>query len=88
MKLVQKELAGAWTEVQPKSNAPILYFFKFLCGGVKPIYPSNLPLIWYLCRYRQAGAEVIKSISKFTSKIERASIDEAYIDVTGIIKSI
>ncbi len=34
-------------------------------------------------RYRNAGAEVIKSISKFTSQIERASIDEAYIDATG-----
>ncbi|VDD79849.1 unnamed protein product [Mesocestoides corti] len=30
--------------------------------------------------YRDAGAEVINSLSKFTSKIERASIDEAYID--------
>lgn len=35
-------------------------------------------------RYRDASVEVIKSISKFTSKIERASIDEAYIDATGI----
>ncbi|KAM7540381.1 hypothetical protein Aperf_G00000046223 [Anoplocephala perfoliata] len=41
-----------------------------------------------LCRYRQAGAEVIKSISKFTSKIERASIDEAYIDATDLLDSV
>ncbi len=33
--------------------------------------------------YRNAGAEVIKAISKYTTKIERASVDEAYVDVTG-----
>ncbi|VDK35557.1 unnamed protein product [Taenia asiatica] len=37
-----------------------------------------------LTRYRDASVEVIKSISRFTSNIERASIDEAYIDATGI----
>uniref|UniRef100_A0A915EUS5 DNA polymerase eta n=1 Tax=Echinococcus canadensis TaxID=519352 RepID=A0A915EUS5_9CEST len=40
-----------------------------------------------LTKYRDASAEVIKSISKFTSKIERASIDEAYIDATDLLSS-
>ena len=35
-----------------------------------------------LTSYRQAGAEVINILSRFTSCIERASIDEAYLDIT------
>ncbi|KAM3175695.1 hypothetical protein ACTXT7_008023 [Hymenolepis weldensis] len=41
-----------------------------------------------LTKYREAGVEVIKSISKFTSKIERASIDEAYIDATDLLDDV
>ncbi|VDN97362.1 unnamed protein product [Rodentolepis nana] len=41
-----------------------------------------------LTKYREASAEVIKSISKFTSKIERASIDEAYIDATDLLDGV
>ncbi|KAL5104308.1 DNA polymerase eta [Taenia crassiceps] len=40
-----------------------------------------------LTKYRDASVEVIKSISKFTSKVERASIDEAYIDATDLLSS-
>lgn len=36
----------------------------------------------YIYRYRAAGAEVIEVLSKFSSCVERASIDEAYIDLT------
>ena len=35
-----------------------------------------------LTSYRQAGVEVINILSRFTSCIERASIDEAYLDIT------
>ncbi|BHF71655.1 hypothetical protein SprV_0401471500 [Sparganum proliferum] len=38
-----------------------------------------------LTKYRTAGAQVIKSISGFTGQIERASVDEAYIDVTDLL---
>ena len=33
-------------------------------------------------RYREAGAEVIEVLSGFSRCVERASIDEAYIDLT------
>ena len=36
-------------------------------------------------RYREAGAEVINVLSQFSSCVERASIDEAYIDLTNIV---
>ncbi|XP_059172551.1 DNA polymerase eta-like [Physella acuta] len=35
-----------------------------------------------LTRYREAGAEVIAIFSKFCSCVERASVDEAYLDLT------
>ncbi|KAL5009243.1 hypothetical protein ScPMuIL_014824 [Solemya velum] len=35
-----------------------------------------------LTKYREAGAEVIAVLSKFSQCVERASIDEAYIDLT------
>lgn len=36
------------------------------------------------CRYRKAGREVIEVIKKHCNIIERASVDEAYLDVTDI----
>lgn len=35
--------------------------------------------------YRQAGAEIIQILSEFTDIIERASIDEAFLDVTELV---
>ena len=35
--------------------------------------------------YRQAGAEVIQILSEFTDIIERASIDEAFLDVSELV---
>ncbi|CAH8834024.1 unnamed protein product [Trichobilharzia szidati] len=40
-----------------------------------------------LTKYRVAGSEVIQCISEFTKDIERASIDEAYVDLTDIVDS-
>nr|CAX82516.1 polymerase (DNA directed) [Schistosoma japonicum] len=40
-----------------------------------------------LTKYRVASSEVIQCISEFTSDIERASIDEAYVDLTAIVDS-
>ncbi|VDP95514.1 unnamed protein product [Echinostoma caproni] len=37
-----------------------------------------------LAKYRAAGAEVIQCISEFVNNVERASIDEAYVDITGL----
>jgi len=35
--------------------------------------------------YRQAGAEVIRILAKFSDCIERASIDEAFLDITECV---
>ncbi|KAK6183376.1 hypothetical protein SNE40_010871 [Patella caerulea] len=39
-----------------------------------------------LTKYRDAGAEVIEVFSKFSSCVERASVDEAYIDMTDEVE--
>ena len=38
-----------------------------------------------LTQFREAGAEVIDVLSTFTDCLERASIDEAYLELTGAI---
>lgn len=38
-------------------------------------------------RYREAGAKVIDVLSEFSDCVERASIDEAYLDMTSIISA-
>lgn len=38
-----------------------------------------------LYRYRNAGREVIAVLSEFSNVVERASIDEAYIDLTEVV---
>ncbi|GBP66596.1 DNA polymerase eta [Eumeta japonica] len=37
-------------------------------------------------KYREAGKEVAKVLQKFTSLLERASVDEAYLDITLPVK--
>ncbi|PIK56922.1 hypothetical protein BSL78_06185 [Apostichopus japonicus] len=40
-----------------------------------------------LTKYREAGAEVINVLMQFSKKVERASIDEAYIDLTDEVEA-
>ena len=39
----------------------------------------------YICRFREAGAEVIKVLCQFGSCVERSSVDEAYVDLTELV---
>ena len=39
-----------------------------------------------LTKYRDAGKEVIEVLLQFGGKVERASIDEAYIDISGLVE--
>ena len=39
-----------------------------------------------LTNYRKASGEVMKVLSQFTSVIERASIDEAFLDLTAPVR--
>lgn len=43
------------------------------------------PLMSFRCRYREASVEVMKVMSRF-AVIERASIDEAYMDLTSAVQ--
>ncbi len=36
--------------------------------------------------YREIGAEVIRALARFTEQVERASIDEAYLDITRLVQ--
>ena len=38
--------------------------------------------------YRQESEKILKIISKFSDQVEKASIDEAYIDVTSQVEEI
>lgn len=38
-----------------------------------------------LAPYREAGAEIIEVLSRFCDNCERASVDEAYLDLTDIV---
>lgn len=41
-----------------------------------------------LTRYREAGAEVLSVLCQFSEVVERASIDEAYLDLTETCKAV
>ncbi|KAK8757480.1 hypothetical protein V5799_004897 [Amblyomma americanum] len=41
-----------------------------------------------LTRYREAGAEVLSVLCQFSDVVERASIDEAYLDLTETCKTV
>lgn len=42
-------------------------------------------LVIAVCRYRDAGREVAAVLCEFSKCVEKASIDEAYIDITDIV---
>ncbi len=58
---------------------------KTKCPGIQLAYVPERRGKADLTCYRQAGAEVIQILAEFTSIIERASIDEAYLDVTELV---
>ena len=43
--------------------------------------------IFVFLRYRKAGKEVLDVLKKHCNKIERASVDEAYLDITQIVEN-
>ena len=49
------------------------------CPLIPSLHSVNLS---FVARYREAGAEVIDVLCRFCKCVERASIDEAYLDVT------
>ena len=52
---------------------------KSVCSLSRNMFEQSM----YLLRFREAGAEVIEVLSRFSKCIERASVDEAYIDLTS-----
>ena len=56
------------------------------CPDVNVIYVQENRGKADLTVYREAGAEVIKVLSTFSDSLERASIDEAYLDLSDSVK--
>lgn len=55
------------------------------CPDIQLVYVPERRGKADLSCYRQAGAEVIQILSRFSNHIERASIDEAYLDITNCV---
>ena len=55
---------------------------EIMCINFGEIRYKKFHLYIYFTRYREAGAEVIEVMSRFSECVERASIDEAYLDIT------
>lgn len=55
------------------------------CPDIQLVYVPERRGKADLSCYRQAGAEVIQILSRFSDHIERASIDEAYLDITNCV---
>jgi DNA polymerase eta len=48
---------------------------------------SSYRVHYYLpCRYRDAGCEVVDVFCQFSDCVQRASVDEAYIDITETVE--
>lgn len=43
-------------------------------------------ITFFYCRYRDAGKKVAEVLQTFTNLLERASVDEAYLDITDEVK--
>jgi DNA polymerase eta len=41
---------------------------------------------FFIYRYREAGREVIEVLCQYSNCVERASIDEAYLDLTDAVE--
>lgn len=69
-----------------------LVFSSWNCSSSLKTSQSNqqvrLTLTCFCDRYREAGAEVIEVLSNFCNCVERASIDEAYLDLTEEAKKL
>ena len=56
------------------------------CPDVNIVYVKETRGKADLSVYREAGAEVIKVLSTFSESLERASIDEAYVDLSEAVR--
>jgi len=45
----------------------------------------DLTIYFVLYRYRTASQKVFEVLSEFSSCVQRASIDEAYVDLTSVV---
>lgn len=53
------------------------------CPSIELVPVPNVREKADLSKYRNAGKEVAAVLQKFTPLLERASVDEAYLDITG-----
>ena len=53
------------------------------CPEIELVKVPNVREKADLSKYRDAGREVANVLQKFTNLLERASVDEAYLDITA-----
>ena len=57
-----------------------------LCPNIALLYVTETRGKADLTKYRKASTEVMESLAQFSSHLERASIDEAYLDITSAVE--
>lgn len=55
---------------------------KEACPDIELVKVPNIREKADLSKYREAGKEVAEVLQSFTTLLERASVDEAYLDIT------
>lgn len=55
---------------------------KEACPDIELVRVPNIREKADLSKYREAGKEVAEVLQSFTALLERASVDEAYLDIT------
>lgn len=60
---------------------------KEACPDIELVRVPNIREKADLSKYREAGKEVAEVLQSFTPLLERASVDEAYLDITDRVQS-
>lgn len=55
------------------------------CPEIRLVKVPNVREKADLTKYREAGKEVANVLQRFTPLLERASVDEAYLDITDVV---
>lgn len=55
------------------------------CPDIQLVRVPNIREKADLSKYREAGKNVARVLQRFTPLLERASVDEAYMDITNLV---
>lgn len=60
---------------------------KEACPDIELVKVPNIREKADLSKYREAGKEVAEVLQTYTTLLERASVDEAYLDITDSVQN-